>query len=85
MDYVQLYRLFIPQQREFTMRLIAVRLYDIDDQIAVDRLFAKGTSYALIWGAVADEPERVEIMSADRARQWLSECPEQLVQVREAI
>lgn len=67
------------------MRLIATRVYELDGETVVDRLHAKGGSYALTWGAMSDERERVEIITADHAREWLSECPEQLAEVRERI
>lgn len=64
------------------MRLIAIRTYELDDQVCTDRLFQKGPNadtFALHTSALDDEPERWEVLSAEQAGQWLSEAPEQLI------
>lgn len=62
------------------MRLIATRRYDIDEFWDTQKLYGVGTSYALHHKSDdPDEPEYWKIYSRDEARQWLSECPEQLV------
>jgi hypothetical protein len=68
------------------MRLIATRLYEVDDgEQAVDKLYRRGDVFALHLSATAGDPGGWTVYSAEQAREWLSEAPEQLVEVREAV
>jgi hypothetical protein len=52
---------------------------------AVDRLYRRGDAFALHLSAVGDDTGDWTLYNAEQARWWLSECPEQLVEVREAV
>jgi hypothetical protein len=68
------------------MRLIAVRIYEVDDgEMAVDKLYRRGNVFALNESATAYDPGGWAVRNIEQAREWLSDCPEQLVEVREAV
>ena len=67
------------------MKLIAIRVYDIDDKMAMDKLYRRGDAFALHLSAVGDDPGGWRLYNIEQAREWLSEAPEQLVEVREAV
>jgi hypothetical protein len=68
------------------MRLIATRRYDVHQNVwVIDKLYRRGDVFALHLSATADDPGGWTIYNVEQAREWLSECPEQLVEVREAV
>jgi hypothetical protein len=66
------------------MRLIATRLFDLDDVCFVDRLYRRGDVYALHMAATPVDEGGWIIYNVEQVREWFSEAPEQ-IEFREAV
>jgi hypothetical protein len=61
------------------VKLVATRVYDLDDQTCVDLLFANGESYKLFQSPVDGDLGGWTDFSCEQATQWVHEAPEQLL------